>query len=332
MPEARDGGLRERQAKPPERFDGPRARKAECGAQRRGGRPAADPSAPTPGPARGPTLLQRQGSTPRRRDARRRPRRPDASSARGRGAALRGGSADRRRTNRPAPPATLGAGAEERPLSPRPQGSPPEGLRQAPVTIRRADAPCGIPHGRPHTADHRGSAERLSSPAAGTTTGAAKPAEEWRSGAAPGSAGALTGRTPPRVGLRKPNPTSAPRAPSRPPAPTGLRGPSGPRAGRRVTASHGAAPPSHPNASMARGAAKAERLSSPAAGMATGVVKPADDRRSGAAPGSAGASAATPTPRDGLPRPNPTTTLRAPSRPLARAGLRGPSGPRAGGA
>ena len=100
---------------------------------------------------------------------------------------------------------------------------------------------------------------------------------------------------------------------------------------RRVTASRGAAPPSHPHAPAACGALKAERPSSAAAETAYRAAQPPHDTPSAAAPGSAGASWATPA-ADRLTRPNPTSPLRAPSRPPAPTGLRGPSGPRAGGA
>ena len=69
-----------------------------------------------------------------------------------------------------------------------------------------------------------------------------------------------------------------------------------------------------PGRSAAAGAAKAERPSSPAAETATGVVKPADEWRSGAAPV-----------RPGRPRAHPSraTACAGPTPPLRFVGLRG---------
>ena len=147
------------------------------------------------------------------------------------------------------------------------------------------------PPDRPHApaASSVAKAERPSSAAAGTANRAVQPPHDTPSAAAPGSAVATWNAPEPRDHLPRPDPTSTLRVASRPPAPTGLRGPSGPRAGARV-ASHGAAPPNCPNASIARGAAKAERLSSAAAETACGAAKLAQESPSAAAPGSAGAS------------------------------------------
>ena len=139
------------------------------------------------------------------------------------------------------------------------------------------------------------------------------------------------GHIPPSDGLSRPAPPRrfvCLRGRPRPQGFAGRRG-RGPESRGSKPRGRAAGPPARGGG---RGALKAERPSSPAAEITTRVVKPADDWRSGAAPGSAGAPRATPMPRDGLRKPNPTSTPRAPSRPPARTSFASLSGPRAGGA
>ena len=174
-------------------------------------------------------------------------------------------------------------------------------------------------------------AERLSSPAAGMANGAVKPADERRSGAAPVRPGRA--RTTPAA--RPPGPAPPHLRASCAVAAACAYGASGAmRAACRRRRDCGlrerpAKPPERLDGPRCR---KAERPSSPAAETTTGAAQPADEWRSGAAPGSAGRSGPHRAARPPDPaRPHLCASWRLRGRPR-RTSVRRPSGPRAGGA
>ena len=293
VPEARDGEPRGRAAEPPERVGGPRChRRPNDSAQRRRKPPA--------GPRN--WLMSRRPLQRLVRPGRSRPHRSRATT--GLGPTL--------------PPCAM-------PLRGRPRRQGFAGLGAA---CRRRGTAARGPR-RPNylsasAALGAGKAERPSSAAAETTYRAVQPADESPSAAAPGSAGATRDAPEPRDRLPRPDPTARF---------VRLRGRPRHRASRavgaagrrRVTASVGAAPPSHPYAA-ALGAAGAERLSSAAAATTDRAVEPPHESPSAAAPGSAGARPGHTPRHNRLARPNPTSALRAPSRPPAPTRFGGPRG------
>ena len=306
-------------ARPPQVPSRPNAELSDVGGVQPPTRPPRRPAPPA-----APRCCSDRGATPRRRTPAAAHDAPTPPPARGRGAALRG---VRRTAAAPAAPLhrlPWGRGLRGGPSAPAPRVALPRDSGKRPLPSAGQTPRAGFrtaARTRPTTAvPPNDPAQRRRQPPAGPRNQpmSRRPLQRL---VRPGR----LGHTPRQTPGPRPTPTSPLRAAFAAARADGLRGPSGPRAGRRVTASRGAAPPGHPTR---RWPAVPPRPNDSLTRRRNGDRgrQPADHRRSGAAPGSAGASGSRTAPPDGLARPSPTSTLRAPSRPPAPPGLRGPWG------